>query len=168
MDAWVIAGIIVAIIGFSILFGAPYVPSKRRHVQRLFAHMDLGVKDVLVDIGSGDGVVLRQATARGAKAIGYEVHPLLWVLSRIITPKATIHLKDFWRSKLPDDTTAVYLFGIHRDEKRVMKKMQAEANRLGRSIRFVTHGNPLPGVTPDDEFEAYSLYSFHPLQPKEA
>ena len=69
---------IAIIVGFSAFMGAPYLPSHRRDVARAFDELyPLSSSDVLLDIGSGDGVVLRQASKRGARAIGYEIHPLL-------------------------------------------------------------------------------------------
>ena len=78
--SWLLFAIlaIVILVGFSAFTGAPYVPSHRRDVARAFRELySLDANDVLVDIGSGDGVVLRQASQRGARAVGYEIHPLL-------------------------------------------------------------------------------------------
>ena len=73
---WII-GSLVVLVGISVFFGAPYVPSIRRDVRRLFdTEISLQPHDVVLDIGSGDGLVLREVSRRGAKAIGYEIHPL--------------------------------------------------------------------------------------------
>ena len=110
--SWLLFAIlaIVILVGFSAFTGAPYVPSHRRDVARAFRELyPLGANDVLVDIGSGDGVVLRQASKCGARAVGYEIHPLLVLLSRWLSRgdvRVAVYFANFWRVDLPNDTTA--------------------------------------------------------------
>ena len=67
-----LGGAILMIFALPALIGAPYVPSRSREVQRLFAEaLPIGKGDVVLDIGSGDGVVLMAAAQQGARAIGY-------------------------------------------------------------------------------------------------
>ena len=67
---YIIAGLIV-FAGFTAFTGAPYVPSKPREVKRAFTKLyKLSAKDVVVDIGSGDGLVLR-GTDGGNAGTGY-------------------------------------------------------------------------------------------------
>jgi hypothetical protein len=46
--------------------------------------------------------------------------------------------------------------------------MQSEADRLGRPLRLACYGSPFTDRKADQTFGAYSLYSFHPLQPVKA
>ncbi|MEO6110119.1 MAG: hypothetical protein ABIP50_03870 [Candidatus Saccharimonadales bacterium] len=164
---WIyIVGSIVVFFTFVVFFGAPYVPSHRRDIRRVFEHLKIGPKDLIVDVGSGDGIVLRIAAERGATAVGYELQPVLVWISRLASlrfPKVSIVLANFWRIELPPKTTLVYAFSVSRDQKKLAKKMQTEANRLNRSVKLLCYGSPLKEVTPDSTFEAYALYSFHPL-----
>jgi hypothetical protein len=57
----------------------------------------------------------------------------------------------------------VYAFLVTRDVKKMIKKMQAEATRLSRPLCFISYGNALPGMTPDNQVDAYYLYTFYPL-----
>jgi hypothetical protein len=57
--------------GLVVFLGAPYVPSHRKDVKKAFEHFDINNSDLLVDAGSGDGLVLRIASSFGAKAVGY-------------------------------------------------------------------------------------------------
>ena len=78
-----IVGGVVVVLGFTAFFGAPYVPSRRRDVRRLFMNdYPLRSDDVVLDLGSGDGTVLRVIRQAGARAIGYELHPLLYWLQQ--------------------------------------------------------------------------------------
>jgi hypothetical protein len=169
---WIyIVGAIVVLFGFVVLFGAPYVPSHRRDVRRVFEHLQLDEKDLLVDVGSGDGLVLRAAARRGVKrAIGFELNPALVFISRLASlryPQVSVKLANFWYVQLPKETTLVYAFSVGRDRKKLARMMQAEANRLGRSVKLLCYANPFTEMTPIDSFEAYSLYEFRPLHAKE-
>lgn len=163
---WILA-IIVLAFGWVVFRGAPYVPSQNRYIRRAFTQLyPLNSHDVLVDVGSGDGVVLRRAAQFGAKAIGYELNPVLVVISRFLSrtqPTVRVELADFWKTDLPDDTTVVYAFLVTRDVKKMIQKMQTEATRLQRQLSFISYGNVLPGMTPDKTLDAYGLYSFYPL-----
>lgn len=148
--------------------GAPYVPSMPREVRRAFDELYvIGREDVLVDIGSGDGVVLAEAAKRGAKAVGYEINPLLVVLSRIRLRKYSdvrVELANFWRHPLPDDTTVVYVFGDGRDIKRMYDKVADESTRLGRELWLVSYGFDVPGVGMYKQVGAHVLYKCAPLR----
>ena len=167
--SWFFAGVgvIALFLAWSAFFGAPYVPSKRRDIVALFDMLALSSKDTLLDIGSGDGVVLLEANERGVTAIGYEIHPLFVVLSRWRLRRASrvqVQWANMWRAPFPEMVTVVYAFSVGRDSRRLKKKLQNEANRLGRTFTFVCYGNPLPGRAPSDTCGAYSIYHFVPLQ----
>ena len=166
---YIIGGIIL-LFGFVVFFGAPYVPSQKKYIRRAFDDVyKLSKKDHLVDIGSGDGVVLRVAAQYGAKATGYEINPALVGISRLLSlryPKVTTKLANAWTANFPDDTTIVYIFSVRRDGRKITKMMQRESQRLNRPLKLLCYGNPLHTVEPDKTFEAYELYTFRPLQGK--
>ncbi|HJP80842.1 MAG TPA: class I SAM-dependent methyltransferase [Candidatus Saccharimonadales bacterium] len=165
---WIL-GLIVLIFGVVVFRGAPYVPSRRKDVRRAFEELyPLSQQDVVVDIGSGDGVVLREAAMHGARAVGYELNPILVVISRLLSRsyknRISIHLADFWHRTLPDDMTAVYTFGESRDIERMAKKVGEEATRLGRPIYFISYAFKLRDRAPEKEVGAHVLYKLEPLQ----
>lgn len=164
-------GAVVLLFGFVIIFGAPYVPSHRRDVRRAFRHFKVSANDVVVDAGSGDGIVLREAAKKGAGAVGYEINPLLVFISLLLSlrdKRVEVHLANFWTAHFPEGTTFVYSFAIGRDRRKLAAKIQAEANRLGHPLRLLCYGNPFTDRKADATFEAYSLYLFHPLQSPKA
>lgn len=168
---WVIVGGILVFFGFMAFVGAPYVPSQRKYVRRAFDHFGLSPSDTLVDIGSGDGVVLRIASSYGARATGYEINPLLagiaWALSRSDS-RVTVRLANFWQAAVPDATTFMYAFSVSRDEKKLIAAVQQQADRLGRPLKLLCLGSPFKHRPATETFEAYYLYTFQPLQPKKA
>lgn len=172
MIFWVITGLVL-LGGFMVAFGAPYVPTKPKELRRLFDELyEVRPEDCLVDIGSGDGVVLREFMRRGGRrAIGYEINPILVLISNFISrrdPGIKTHLANFWRIEFPSDTTIVYIFGDARDIRRMQRKIQAEATRLGRSLHVISYGFQLPDQKPVKHRGAHFLYTVAPLQGKKA
>jgi len=172
MIAFWIFAIIVFVFGFVVFTGAPYVPSQKRFLRQAFEQLYLlSDKDTLVDIGSGDGVVLRVAASYGAKAVGYEINPVLVAITKFLSRGNSLveaHVADVWRQHLPDSTTVIYVFGVTRDMKKFDTFFQGEANRLERSLSVIGHGATFPHRSPEAQLNAHALYIFHPLQPDEA
>jgi hypothetical protein len=162
---------IFLLFSFVVFFGAPYVPSQKKYVKRAFEYFDINSSDLVVDVGSGDGIILRIASGYGAKAVGYEINPFLVAFSKLLLlrdPKVTVYLQNFWLSTLPKDTTIVYAFAVSRDGQKLTTLMQREANRLNKPLKLLCLGSPLKRVQAVDTFEAYHLYIFQPLQVKNA
>lgn len=164
--------LVVFLFGFAVFFGAPYVPSKKGDLEQALTDLyPIGPSDTLVDIGSGDGIVLRQAAKRGAKAVGYEINPFLVLISRFLShssPNVTTHFANFWKATLPKETTVVYTFGDSRDIAKMTKKVQDTANQIGRPVAFISYGFDVPGMTPKKQLGAHYLYELAPLQMKQA
>lgn len=163
---------IVLIFGFVVFRGAPYVPSHHKEVREAFDELyKISHKDVLVDVGSGDGIILRLAAKHGARAIGYELNPILVVLSRFLSrtdKNVRVVLADFWLKNLPNETTVVYAFTVSRDSKKLAQKLQNEASRLNRDIYLMTYGAPLTSKTELRKRRGHHLYLFSPLQVSKA
>lgn len=156
---------LVLFFGLIVVFGAPYVPSQRHYVRRLFEHLQLGTADTVVDLGSGDGMVLRAASAYGARAVGYELNPFLWAFSRVLSwgnRRVQVRLANAWTAPFPDNTTLVYIFSVGRDERRILRTVSRQAARLERPLRLVCLGNALKSHPATETFEAYHLYVIEP------
>lgn len=164
--------VVIMIFGFVVFRGAPYVPSRKRELTKAFDELyALGEHDVLVDIGSGDGIVLREAAKRRARAIGYELNPILVLISRFLSrrqPLIETYLADFWFVQLPAETTVVYVFGESRDITKMASKVADEARRLNKPLAFISYGFAVPNVTHIKKVGAYYLYQFNSLQTDEA
>lgn len=163
---WFLAAIVL-VFGFVVFRGAPYVPSKRNDLRKAFDELySLDEKDLLVDIGSGDGVVLREASKRGAAAVGYELNPVLVIISQFLSrddPRTSVYLADFWNVKLPAATTVVYTFGESRDIAKMAAKIQSEAIRLKRPLFFISYAFEVTGLEPVRSIKSHHLYKFEPL-----
>lgn len=162
--------VFVVLLGFVVFFGAPYVPSKPKELRRAFKQLyPLGSNDVLVDMGSGDGVVLREASRRGARAIGYEINPFLVLVSRLLSrgdKNVEVRRANIWKVRFPNETTVVYIFGESRDIKKMLRLVQSEATRLDRRLVVVSYGFTFPNLEPDKKVGAHFMYTISPLQPQ--
>jgi hypothetical protein len=168
---WIVL-VVVLVFGLVVFRGAPYLPSHAREVKAAFTSLyPLSKKDLLIDVGSGDGIILRLAAGRGARAIGYEINPLLvgisWLRTRGLHGVRT-ELADFWFKELPAETTIVYAFSISRDTTKLMKKLQQESDRLARPLHLMTYGASLEDKKAIKKRRGHHLYLFTPLQEEKA
>lgn len=168
MEVWLIViGIVGIAFGGAAMTGAPYVPSLKRDVAKSFDELyALGADDKLVDIGCGDGIVLREAAKRGARAIGYEINPIMVVIAKLICRKyddIQVKQANFWRIDVPDDTTIVYTFGDSRDIERMAEWVRTQATRLNRPLYFMSYGFRLEGLQSLRSRGAHLLYELKPL-----
>lgn len=166
-------GVGIAVAGVFLLtamVGAPYVPTHRMQVRRAFKELrPLTRSDTLLDMGSGDGVVLVEAVAAGVgQATGYEINPILVGVShfRLRGKRKNVQITtaNFWRTPFPPDTTVVYTFGETRDIAKMYERVQSEANRLGREIDFISYAFTVPGKGVVSQVGAHYLYRVTPLQ----
>lgn len=169
--AWLLTGIgaVGVLFLLTVLFGAPYVPSRKRDLTVGFDELyAVGAGDTLVDIGSGDGVVLREAALRGAKAVGYEINPVLVLISRLLNRRyrqVTVRMANYLKIDLPDDTTIVYLFGEDYHIKKINHWLDGQAELLGRPLYVMSYGFALPNRQPMRELRAHRLYLIEPTKP---
>lgn len=170
---WLVAlCLLVPLFGFVVVFGAPYVPSHDSEVRRAFRELyPLSASDTVVDFGAGDGRVLRIARQSGARAVGYELNPLLVGIARLLSlrdPDCSVHMADYWTVSLPSETTLVYVFGVSRDAARLTHTLQRHADLRGRPLLLMTYGAPLPDRQASKRHRAHHLYEFVPLHPGKA
>ena len=121
----------------------------------------LSEKDTLIDLGAGDGVVLKVASEFKAKGIGIELNPVFALISKFRLRKiknTKILTKNFYNYEFPEETTAVYIFGDSRDIEKITRKIEREAKRLKKSIYVISNGFRLPSHKPIKHVGAYYLY----------
>ena len=151
-------------IGYGILFGAPYLPTRKIWVKDGLDLAKVGKRDVVVDLGSGDGVVLKLALQHGAKrAIGYEINPVLVLISRFrlwrYRKVAKVYCHNFLRADLPADATVIYIFGVARIMDDTLKYLKEQKHHLkGRQLKVVSFAFDIPGLKPVATKNGMNLY----------
>jgi hypothetical protein len=159
----IVVAVIVATFLLTVIFGAPYVPSRRRDLNEVFKKLyKLSANDVLVDVGSGDGKVLKAASISGARrAVGFELNPFL-VLISILNCRRYKNTKvicgNFLKCDLPADTTVVYIFGVEHLMEKVKQKILKLSKKTRRKIFLISYGFALDSQEPIKRHGAFYLY----------
>ena len=109
------------------LFGAPYLPTLSPQIEAAFKLLDLKKNNTILELGSGDGKVLIAAAKQGYNAIGFELNPILFLLSYVRTmryrKKVKLHLGNFWRVALPE-ADGIFVFLIDKKMETLDKKLK--------------------------------------------
>lgn len=163
MIIWLILGAIVICFGLIVLRGAPYVPTHRHQLRIAFDELyPVSDHDTVVDLGSGDGIVLREAASRGAAVVGYELNPILVLLSKWRLrnyPLANIFMRDFLSLDiLPDNTTVVYAFTTGRNIEAIGKKIEQWSDN--NDLHLISYGFTLANHKPLKSVGPMHLYHF--------
>ncbi|PIR03392.1 MAG: hypothetical protein COV60_00575 [Candidatus Magasanikbacteria bacterium CG11_big_fil_rev_8_21_14_0_20_43_7] len=144
---------------YAIVRGAPYVPSSRERIQTMKKIADLRKTDVVLDVGSGDGRVLRAVADVVREARGIEINPILVWWSRVMNHLCGFHMihivqKDFWKQDITDvDVLFVYCIDskMIKFEKKVLGEMKSGA-------KVLSNGFSLPSRQPTYKERGIFLY----------
>ena len=159
--------IIIFLSFFVVFFGAPYVPTLSAHMNDMTQLYSFTKRDVFVDIGCGDGRVLRYVTPKVRKSVGYELSPVVWLIARILSrshPQIHIYLANFWHISIPRETTVVYTFLSSHYMPKLQKKLQAHATLHQKPIYLISHGFGFDNQKPIKTYRSMKLFQFDPLQ----
>jgi len=103
-----------------------------------------------VDLGSGDGRLLRAAARAGARVVGWEMNPALVVWSRAAAraigagEQTVVHRGSFWRAPL-SEFDVIFLYLLPETMEKIAAKIRREAKPGARIIvnAFPIHQWPL-------------------------
>jgi hypothetical protein len=128
--------------------GALYVSSSRKRIRAAVAAVPTKQMNLVVDLGCGDGRVLRTVSkTSGATCIGYEINLLAWAKAKLLCLAFTnihIHRKNFRVADLSGaDVVFCYLFPDVMPG--LAEKLSAE---LKPGAAIVSFNFPLPGFSP--------------------
>jgi SAM-dependent methyltransferase len=147
--------------GFVLLYGAPYLPTRKAQAKEALDLLDLKKGEVFVDLGSGDGAVLLEAASRGLRCYGYELNPLVWLVSKFRTRKykkqITIYCKNFWHKPLPKDTAGIFVFLLDKYMAQLDQKL---SNEFAGGGKLVSYTFQVPTKKPVKEVGALYLYQY--------
>jgi cyclopropane fatty-acyl-phospholipid synthase-like methyltransferase len=145
---------------YSLLFGAPYAAIGEARLKTMIRLADIKKGEKAADLGSGDGRIVSACAEKGAIAHGYEINPLLYVISlRNLTKKgvssnAKIFLKDLWSVDF-SSYDVVTLYGNFPMMSRLQKKLQKE---LRPGARVISNHFKFPNWKVEKEEEDLYLY----------
>lgn len=146
--------------GVVVLFGAPYLPTLKPQIKTALDLLDLKPGQIMLEIGSGDGRVLKAAAERGWQVIGYELNPILVLISLWVTRKyrkqVTVIWGDAFRKQWPV-TDGIFIFGLDRLMTKVNTKIVQSSQK---PIRLVSFTFRIPKQKPVKEKNGIFLYEY--------
>ena len=160
-----IFGIILAVFLLTVFFGAPYVPTHKKELIKLFKKLKLSKNDILADIGSGDGVVLKTASNFGAKSIGFEINPFLVLISKIRLrnfKNTQIYFQNFWHVFPIEKITIFYTFGHAERIEKMLNLAQIQANHQKTDLLFISYGFEIKNLKAFKISGAHFIYKIQP------
>lgn len=165
----IFAGAIVAIFIMTIFFGAPYVPTHAEDLRKTFRKINISKDDILADIGSGDGIVLKIAGEMGAKTIGFEINPILVAVSKFRLRKlknSEIYLANFWSAFPLKKVTIMHTFGDSVRINAMLELAQKQADAQNSPLKFISYGIEAPNAQPSKKIGAHFIYEILPNSKK--
>lgn len=154
---WFLIGVVI-ILGFyhwwreyTSKSGAPFVETPPAVVQRIVNMAQIDSKDVVFDLGSGDGRILIASAMKGAKAIGVEKDKLrvlyskLWIKLLRFDNQIKIIQKDLFKTDL-SKATVVCCYLLPETHKKLEKKFKKE---LKKGTKIVAVAFKLPSMKPE-------------------
>lgn len=141
----VVLGLILAL-EFVVLFvGPPYLPTLSRQRKAALDLLDLKPGQTFIDLGCGDGTMLKEAAKRGLVVVGYEINPLLafisWLRTRRYHKSVSIICGNFWKKPLKN---ADGIFVFLSDSYMVKLDKFLSEQKIKKSFKLASYAFPIP------------------------
>jgi hypothetical protein len=151
----------ILLFGFVVFFGAPYLPTLSKQKKAALELLDMEPGQTLLELGSGDGTMLLEAAKKGLHVIGYELNPLLVVISYLRTFKYRKHVdinwSNYWWHTWPR-TDAIFVFLLDKYMKKLDKKIIQ--NYPGKTVKLVSVAFKIPDREIAQEKDGVYLYEY--------
>lgn len=140
----------MAIAGASL---APWVPSRKKDLKRIFKLTDLKPGEIFYDLGCGDGkLVVYAAKNYKAKAIGLELALPFYLICKVRqlfnkNKNLIFKFKNLFKENLAE-ADVIYIFAQSPGKLRGKIKQKLE-NELRPGARVITYAFPVEGWRPD-------------------
>ncbi len=158
---WGVLCLLVLPFAFVLLYGAPYLPTRREQAEQALDMLGLTEGGVFVDLGCGDGALLIAAARRGLRCYGYELNPFVWAVAVWRTRKfrdlVTVRCKNFWKITLPPETKGVFVFLLDKYMPKLDTKLSKE---LKKGSQLVSYTFQIPSKKPKAVQGALYLYKY--------
>ncbi len=128
-------------------YGAPFVPTSSERLRAVLARADLKKGQMLVELGSGDGRVIREAAEKyGVKGVGFEIHPMLVGYSRLrAVMKRLKNIKyrrgNFYKADI-SKADVIFMFLLPKTLKKLRTKLTEESKK---GALIISHGFKIEG-----------------------
>lgn len=152
MFFWIVNIVLLVIISFLFLIlsfvwppdspWAPWWRTNRKTARAICRLAKVGKKDLIYDLGSGDGTALIVAGKEfGAKGVGIEIDPLRFAVSKIriwlngLNSNIKIVRKNFHNTNI-SDASVIFVYLVPKALERLRPKFQKELKKGTRIVSF--------------------------------
>ncbi len=153
--------VVLLMFGFVILFGAPYLPTLKKQTDDALDLLDLKPGQTLLELGSGDGRVMLAAAKRGLHVVGYELNPLLCIVSMFVTiryrKQITVVWGDFWKKQWPA-ADGIFVFLLDKYMEKLNNKIIQE--QKGKKVKLVSFAFTIKDKKPTKTKKGLYLYQY--------
>jgi SAM-dependent methyltransferase len=143
--------------------GALYVSTSRKRIEAALKMVVMQPEQTLVDLGCGDGRVLRMAARRfRVSAVGYEINPLAYFIARVLClgrEKIRVRRENFW--KIPLASADVVFCYLYPDVMRPLVRKLRKDLKPGTPV--ISCNFPLPGLQPECVARPAGLWGRDPV-----
>lgn len=144
---------------YSMLMGSPYVKTKRATLEEILSNADLKPKQRFVDLGCGDGIVVRMAVKRyKVLGVGIDINPLLIYRAKIINQFQKNKSIKFYKQNIFKadirNADVIYMFLLPKLLVKLKEKLLKESKK---NALIISHGF---------EIEGWKKYEFKKLKNK--
>ena len=144
---------------YSMLFGAPFIPTSKKRIAAIIELGNFGGNDSVYDLGCGDGRVIREVALKDVKmAIGYEFSIPTYFFAKIKTMigrgKEIIKFGNFWKKDF-SDADALICFFLESTMKEFERKIWP---LLKPGARVISNEFKMKNVEPDKTSDGVYLY----------
>jgi len=140
----------------AVAFDVPFVPSPNPVVEKMLEMAQVGPKDVVYDLGSGDGrIVIAAARKYGARGVGIDIDPERIKEARANARKAGVEKKvesrqgDLFDANI-GDATVVTIYLLSGINLKLRPKLLSE---LKPGTRIVSHAFDMGDWKPEKELD---------------
>jgi hypothetical protein len=155
-----VAVVLIVLFGAVVFFGPPYLPTLRVQTDAALDLLALEPGQTLLELGSGDGRVVRAAAARGLRVVGIELNPLLVLVSRILTwryrSRVRILWGSYWRVRWPE-ADGIFTFMIGRQMATLDQRIDAWHTKR---VQLASFAFAIPDKRPTKVEKGILLYTY--------
>lgn len=141
----------VLLFGFVVAFGAPYLPTLKKQTDEALDLLALKPGQTVLELGSGDGRVMLAAAKQGLNVVGYELNPILALVSRIVTWRYRKQVKvvwgNFWHKKWPP-ADGIFVFLLDRYMVKLDQAITGYQQKQTKPVRLVSFTFAIPHKKP--------------------
>jgi len=145
------------------LFGPPFVPTPQKTITKLVEFANISKKDVVIDLGSGDGRMLIASAKQGAQTRGWELNPILVLWTNFVAKRqgvgnrVKVYQKNYMNADVTD-ATVIFLYTFIKPMALLEKKLTKELKKGSKIISYkFTFPNLKPIKHPEPDIYIYEI-----------